>query len=260
MNSVVTIVLLISRQEYLHKVFSYLELMNCDSNKTNLIAIVDGNDQLFVDSRNRVEMSKFSNRLCVKYVNNDKVIPDVIFARRLRISDIHNQLKQYIDECDFIFGIEDDTLVPKNALLNLLRDYTLKPYAGFIEGVELGRWGVYYVGGWKSDDIYKSTKLSSVMPPNDPRTLQEIDAGGFYCFMTRRDTYLSHKFDTFENNSLGPDVNFGMTLRKEGFMNYIDWNINCIHINKDKNISYPKMTPQQIEFIKKNNTWSYIVK
>lgn len=260
MNKTVTIVLLISRQEYLHQVFAYLELMDCDNDNTNLIAIVDGDDRLFIDARNKVELSKFASRLCVKYVSDDKLVPNVIHARRLRIASIHNQLKTYIGKCDYIFGIEDDTLVPKYALKNLLNDYTLNPYAGFIEGVELGRWGVYYVGAWKFDDIYKTTKVTSMMPSGDSPLLQEIDAGGFYCFMTRRDTYINHEFDTFENNTFGPDVNFGASLRKQGYMNYIDWSIDCIHRNKDKSISYPKMKPEKIEFVKKQNIWSYSVK
>jgi hypothetical protein len=41
----------------------------------------------------------------------------------------------------YVFLIEDDGVLPPDALSRLLADYKAHPYALFIEGVELGRWG-----------------------------------------------------------------------------------------------------------------------
>jgi hypothetical protein len=43
--------------------------------------------------------------------------------------------------CEYVFLIEEDGALPPDALSRLLADYKAHPYAGFIEGVELGRWG-----------------------------------------------------------------------------------------------------------------------
>ena len=61
--------------------------------------------------------------------------------RRRRIAAIHNEIHKLIKPCEYVFLIEDDGALPPDALSRLLADYKAHPYAGFIEGVELGRWG-----------------------------------------------------------------------------------------------------------------------
>jgi hypothetical protein len=58
----------------------------------------------------------------------------------------------------------------------------------FIEGVELGRWGVPYVGAWRADDVYEPTKFESAMPQEGPTagSVEEIDAGGSTATSLRR--------------------------------------------------------------------------
>jgi Lsr2 protein len=55
-----------------------------------------------------------------------------ISSRRYRIVDIQNEAKQYLPGCDFIFGLEDDTIPPPHALRQLQRDYAVYPYAGLM--------------------------------------------------------------------------------------------------------------------------------
>jgi hypothetical protein len=256
----VTIVLPVSRSDYLLQVFTALEMMECDESKTTLLVIVDGDATLFVDVRNRVELSKFSERLCVQYNSKKPVKKYSVPHRRKRIADIHNFAKQYIGKSDFILGVEDDTLIPPHTLDRFMQDYAEKPFAGFIEGVELGRWGVYYIGAWKFDDVYEPTTVTSQLGLDEELSpLQEIDSGGFYCFLTRKEVYMDHEFDTFENGTLGPDVNFGISLRREGYMNYIDWRVNCIHRHGDLNIRMPKYSPQQVRYTKTKDKWTYKV-
>jgi hypothetical protein len=156
-------------------------------------------------------------------------------------------------------SIEDDTIVPPQALNMLLQDFRENPYAGFIEGVELGRWNDTYVGAWMADDIYEPTVIKTIMPPEDRATnyLQHIDAGGFFCFMAKRETYVDHNFDTFQNNGMGPDAEFGISLRQQGYSNFIDWRIQCIHKNGDEDISMHTHIPIQVGFEKRRTRWSY---
>ena len=244
-----------SRATYLDKVFAALEFLDCDSAQTNLLVIVDGNDNLFLDARNRTELSKFASRLCVKYSSKLEKSENNIFLRRERISDIHNQLKQYIGDCDFIMGIEDDTVFPDFTMKLFLQDYMLNPHMGFVEGIELGRWSYPYIGAWRADDVYEPKKIQSIMPEDDSEPLSQIDAGGLYCFMTRRGTYMGHTFETFDNNSFGPDVNFGMNLRRKGYSNFIDWHINCTHMSESGNIVLGSDVPRRAIFTKGSEYW-----
>lgn len=254
MNTV-TIVLPVSRDEYLPRLFASLEMLTCDRNKTNLLVIVDGKTELFVKVRNLVQETKFREKLCIYFKSEHEIKHFDIGQRRLRISDIHNEIKQHLWNCEYVFGIEDDTLVPTNALDKLLKDFLIYPHAGFIEGVELGRWGVPYVGAWRSDDIYDPKEIKSILKKEQ---IEPIDAGGFYCFLSRLDTYESHDFKPYQN-VLGPDVNYGMALRTQGYENYIDWSIGCIHLNKDKEISLFNTSPRVITFKKNNKRWSQII-
>lgn len=249
----ITIVLPVSRAEYLDRVLGSLELLECRAENVNIIAIVDGDDKLFVQTRNKIQDLKFNERLTVKYKNPKPVTKFDIYARRLRIADIHNHIKQYINPCEFIFGVEDDTLLPQNALQEMTTTYLDHPRAGMVQGVEMGRWGVPYVGAWKADDIYSPTVIESL---DLGEGVEPVDCGGMYCFMTRYETYMAHEFKTFQKNSLGPDVEFGLELRKAGYENYVNWNVKCSHINNDKIISFKNTVPKKV-IIKKHNTKWY---
>lgn len=261
-SSTVTIILPVSREEYLNRIFASLELLDCSGVTTNLLVIVDSKDEnLFVKTRNFVEESKFKERLCVLFEDSDGD-KDSILVRRLRISAIHNQfkkelniLKSKLDIVHYVFGIEDDTLVPEDSLKKLLKGYSLNKGVGFIEGVELGRWGATYVGAWKCDDIYNPTRILSLSEQEASGGLQAIDSGGFYCFLTKLDTYLEHEFKPYENNALGPDADFGLSLRRNGYQNYIDTSIQCVHLDGENRIFYPKDKIQQIEVYKIGQSW-----
>jgi hypothetical protein len=51
-------------------------------------------------------------------------------------------------------------VLPGEALIRPLADYGVIR-SGFIEGVELGRWGIPHVGAWRSDDVYDMQWLES---------------------------------------------------------------------------------------------------
>jgi len=83
--------------------------------------------------------------------------------RRERIANIHNQIRGLIsDDTDWIFSIEDDGILPENALSWLVNDVQNYPAVGLVTGVELGRWGVPYVGAWRVDDVMKARKITSM--------------------------------------------------------------------------------------------------
>lgn len=246
----VTIIMPVSRDYYLQRIFAQLELLECDASETNLLTYVDGDLELFQKTRNFTVNSKFRERLSVY---RKRGVPNVgsIKRRRQRIADIHNEMKDIIDSCDYIFMIEDDTLIPTNALNNLLIDYADYPQAGFISGVQIGRWGYKHIGAWTVDDIYFPNKVTSI---KDGQETIEVDASGFYCCLVKRDIYHSHVFKPFQD-ILGPDVDFGIEIRKLGYKNYVDYQIKCKHLTKHGEISFLNSDVMQVEFNRENDKW-----
>lgn len=251
----VEIILPISRSEHLPTLFAQLEHMDCDPNQTSLLCYVDGDMALLQQTQTFVDHAKFINKRCIQRVQ-DTLKPSKFSTteRRLRISKIHNELREFIGDCDYILGLEDDTIPPTNMLKRLLHDYALYPYAGFIEGVELGRWGFPYVGAWRTDNVYDVTNIKSCLPlplyqTDDYNhikqgvTIEEIDAGGFYCFITKCEHYIKHEFKPYGRDVLGPDVEFGLNLRREGYKNYIDWSLICKHMRSDGSALELGITP-----------------
>lgn len=240
----ITIVLTVSRLDYLEKVITAIELLECDEKTTNLFCIVDGDEKLYLRARNLVSETKFAERLTVRAELDDNRSDINVDVRRQRIADIHNQAKTYIKHTNgYVLSIEDDTTFNKNALAKLLDVANRNRAFGMAEGVELGRWGVRYVGAWKADDIYKTKELKSVIninpiPLGQPPT--GIDAGGLYFALIRADLYKQHEF--FSNNGLGPDVNFGLEIRRLGYENFIVWQVPCSHYTKINGVE-TKITP-----------------
>lgn len=253
---ITTIFLSVSRSHLLDRLFAQLELMDCDAGLTNLLVYVDGPDKkLFEKARNLTIQSKFKERLCIQ--RKTKALSSGLDRRRFRIATIKNESKELIGECDYVFSLEDDTLPPTTALKRLQRDYTLYPHAGLISGVALGRWHIPHVGAWQVDDVYEPTKITSVMPG---RAAYEVDAAGFYCYLTKREYYVNHLYEPFQD-TLGPDVTFGLWLRQHGLKNYVDWDVKCSHFTEptrktpSHDVSLSNTDPVQVTFTKLGKRW-----
>lgn len=246
----VTIVLAASRIDYLTKVITNLELLECNAEDTNILCIVDGDNQLYIRARNLIAGTKFRERLTIKSVNEGLPSKLDISQRRRRIAAVHNQAKKLIAHTDgYVLSVEDDTLIPPNALNELLKVAISNRAFAMAEGVELGRWGVPYVGAWIADDIYDVKQLTSVKninPVLEDVKPTNIDAGGLYCALIRTDLYKQHEF--YSSNGLGPDVNFGIENRQLGFENFIVWQVPCVHLYQDAGLE-KRLSPSEISKI-----------
>lgn len=223
----VTTILPVSRTDYLDRV---LESLLKQTKKTdNLLVIFDGTDQEFIEARNKIVELDIDNIICISSNNPRKAY--AIPERRIHIVNNHNQAREVIQDCDFVFSIEDDGVLPENALERLYGLMTRDSDAGMATGVELGRWGVPYVGAWKVDDPDDPKLLTSMENKCQSDLVEEIDACGLFCALIRSDLYKQHEF--FTHNGLGPDVNLGLFIRQQGYKNYIDWNIPVTHITSN---------------------------
>lgn len=242
----ITIVLTVSRLKYLEKVITAIELLECDYELTNILCIVDGDQELYLRARNLVNGTKYNERLTVRADLDDNRSTFDINTRRKRITAIHNQARTHIKHNNgYVLSIEDDTTFRPTALKKLL-DVALRTRAfGFAEGVELGRWGVPYVGAWRADDIYNVSELVSVENINPVPIGQKpsnIDAGGLYFALINAELYKQHTFTC--DNGLGPDVNFGIECRQLGYENFIVWQVPCKHYTEQMGKSLV-ITPDQ---------------
>lgn len=248
----VTIVLPISRADYLKKVFDCLELQDTRDHDINLLTVVDGH-RIYEQARNLTQQTRFNQRLCVEYKDQDRMKPFNIAHRRKRIAKIHNFAKDKIQDCDYVFLVEDDTTFKPDTLKKLLQNYADLPYAGLIQGVEVGRHGINHYGVWNFDDIYEPTQIKS---SDKQAGLKECDAGGLYCALIRRDNYIKHEFKPFEGNGLGPDVDFGISLRRQGLKNYTNWGITCNHHVNSGVID--TTNARTVTFARKDKRWRQI--
>lgn len=226
-----TFLLTISRDEFIDEFLTSIELIKCDQNKIRVVAIIDGDASLYLKVRNKLVTMKYNNALTIQYVSKKPKLNFDVLSRRYRIADIHNFSREYVKDAEYVLTLEDDTIVPINVYEKLHKHYLDNPYAGFIQGIEKGRWGIEYLGAWKADDIYNPTKITSM---DLSENIQEVDSGGFYCMMTKSEYYINHEFKPFDENGLGPDADYGISLRQLGTINYTDFSIRCIHKSKDK--------------------------
>lgn len=255
----ITILLTVSRFDYLEKVITAIELLECDRMTTNFLCIVDGEDDLYLRARNLVSDTKFNERLTVRAVLDDNRSRLNVETRRKRIAAIHNQARNLIQHTTgYVLSIEDDTTFNPLSLRRLVDVASRQRAFGMAEGVELGRWGVPYVGAWRADDIYDTKELKSIeniypVPIGQPAT--NIDAGGLYFALINADLYKQHIFTC--DNGLGPDVNFGLENRRLGYENFIVWQVPCTHYNSvmGKEITLnPSDKTTIVTLTKQNNT------
>jgi hypothetical protein len=77
-------------------------------------------------------------------------------------------------------------------------------------------------------------------------------AAGLYCSVTKAEHYLQHIFKPF-GDILGPDVDFGIALRQQGLRNYIDYSVDCAHLNGEQVFTLKNSNPVKITFINKSD-------
>lgn len=241
MDTKVTIVLPLSRKHFIPKIFAQLELLNCDVESTHLLVMVDGDADLINTVGVALAASKFKQK---RAVPTKLGVPSMsnLKMRQHRIADIHNLAKNHLTHSNgYVFLIEDDTVFTSSSLQVLLSAYADYPHAGFISGLQVGRHGYLHIGVWTVDDIYHPSKITSIMPKKDAhlaqaRIVSPIDAAGFYCMLTKVSTYTKHNFVPFEN-ILGPDTEYGISLRQQGYQNYCIQNLQCGHMTRKETIT-----------------------
>lgn len=213
---------------------------------TNLCIIVDCDEPYIANMCKKFAEDKGYRSFHVK-INSDWHPNEVrLSIRRMRVADVKNQSKDLINLTDgeYVIGLEDDTVFDRdpNWLLRLLETLTFDTDIGFVEGVQMGRWGANMLGVWRFDDAQNPKQVKTLLPISSEdmqkSPLQDITAGGFYGYVTRRDLYLNHEYYTSSAQPWGPDVNYGVWVKQQGYDCFVDWSILFGHKDFSKTL-YP---------------------
>lgn len=250
----ITIILPISRTDYLRPVFNCLAELEKPED-TELLIITDGDESLTRAVDRRLDSINFKRIRVASFGDKPE---EHIHQRRYRIAAIHNKAKRFINyQSEYVFLIEDDTTYPSNTLTKMLEVIKLSSDYAFVEGVELGRHATKYIGAWHCDDVFEPVHILSTMPTYE-NAIEAIDAGGLYCCLVDADEYREHTFGPFvkeDIKGLSSDLNFGLWLRRKGRMCLLDWSIHCDHIGDKGSVNLGNTKPVQVVFEKVANRW-----
>lgn len=196
----------------------------------------------------------FSEATVIK-TKNRSVHEHNVNYRRLRITDVFKLAQKNIPEgIEYIFCLEDDSLIGEDTLLNLINGYKLYKWQGvnigLFSGIQVGRWGIKMVGGWLADDV-NDPKCLETIPYKQELNVEEVDASGFYCFITEARLFREANFCY---NEFGPDINFGLELRRKGYRNFIDRSIIAGHVAYP-GVLVPDNDCKVVKYLKINNEW-----
>lgn len=215
-----------TRIEMVNRWFANLRSTDLVPANTNLALTVDvgGEEGQKIYARimsNLNEMPAFGRFIITR--NDDHEVPLAsIPLRRKRIAEVHEQAKAAIANLDgeFVLGLEDDTVFEGLSVERLWTKARLDG-VGFVTAYEAGRWHNKIIGVWNFDDVHTPRQCWTLLPD---KGFEEIDAAGWYCYLTRKDYFLEAPYSTELWQPWGPDVNYGLWLRKElGLKNYVDW-------------------------------------
>lgn len=205
------------------------EAVEHDPALTNLCFVIDVNEPYILNMLKKYAKRRGYRSFHVK-INEDNYPNEVrIAVRRQRVAEVHNQSKDLIAKTDgdIIIGLEDDTDMSRlPSFERLYKPLLQQESVGFVEGVAMGRWGASIIGAWDSDDVFRPKEVKTMLPPTDstlPHGYQDITAGGFYGYATRRSLYMNHEYHSSSAHPYGPDVVYGFYVRQQGFRCLVDW-------------------------------------
>ena len=232
------IILTLSRPYAIERLVSELQAL-IKPEGTSLLVMADLTPQDFITARNAFNSIEGFDEMLVQHFRppnkfGREIKEDEAVIRRVRISDIHNEAKQYLWHGDYVLVVEDDDIIPPDSLSKLLETLQSNPDAGAITGWQVSRHNFPFCGIWSIDNLERPSKISSVLP----NETDEIDACGLYFMLVKQGLYGKHHFRPM-SNFLGPDTEFGWQLRKAGHKILVNWDAPIPHINNKTGEAVP---------------------
>jgi len=188
----------------------------------------------------------------------DETPAEGINERRKRIVENHTFLTEIVNEeqPDLVWQVEGDSWFEPDTLERLLAHHKKMSMEnanlGYVSGVQVGRHGLYTLGAWQfeEDGGFHSLDFKA-------KGLQSVDATGFYCLLAETDVWLKGT-PHWTNEPYGPDVNFGLSLKNQGFDIFADPELHIGHIYKNGIIKPTSLSTCNVRFFERNNRWEYV--
>lgn len=259
----VLIVLPLTRRWAIEMQAKQLAALNHESLNASLLVNIDTDD--FNAAKVVEAFEKYEVTIPYHIHQTKKFAPQEVrvFARRDRIRDMLNDLKDTIrkkqmDKHEFVFIVEDDTMIEAGALQRLVADYRELTAAGvpigLVQGAQVGRHGIRMIGAWRMNDLENPTTMSTI-PYNRNALFEKIDGGGLYCLLTPMKLFLEHTF-YWTAECFSVDVTYGIELRKKGYTNIIDWSVVAGHADQHGKVLVPNENCTVAEYkLADNGIW-----
>jgi len=161
-----------------------------------------------------------------------------------RIMSNMRLVREFTKESDIVLMVEDDTIIPPNALIKLYNKIKSDKKIGCIQGVEALRnaGGHGPCGAWRLD-IEKGIVKRKLGLGAKKSGIEQIDGGGYYCWAFRQKAIQQIKFRAdIDNGWCGPDIWTWYDIGQNGWKALIDWSIWCIHLEEDLTTITPEKT------------------
>lgn len=172
------------------------------------------------------QLSKQTMQPDIATIEIDADPAEGINERRKRIVENHKKLVHSVrkEEPDLVWQIEGDSVLPEDCLERLYNHWDLMKAKdfGFISGIQVSRHGIRCIGAWHVADDKES--FHSV--DHNRTGIVRINAAGFYCLLSP--VWLEGEC-SWNDERWGPDVNWGLSLQKKGYKNYVDMDLEIGH-------------------------------
>lgn len=254
---VITLFCAFSRSWVLDRWLKNLSKLNYNPKLINLAFIIDIDDPWIA-----TKLGQLSDKYRAFTIEiNREWHPNEVrpIERRKRIAEVKNQSKKMIKGLgsEYVLGLEDDTVFDGLDIKRLLKPFDDFPSTvGMVGGVQCGRWHMKMLGVWEFDNI-DNPKEAITLLPSPQGGFEEVDAIGFYGYLTTKELYLEVPYQ-YNGEPWGPDVGASLWLRKNGFHNFVDWETKYGH-NDGNQILFPDKNLVQYKLKKINDIWMPIV-
>lgn len=171
-----------------------------------------------------------------------------------QIDDLRNQIAEDGKQYDYVFSVDSDIVIPKNALEKmLLADKDI------ISGLYIQR-----IPNTHTLEVYMDTQSGGVtnIPYEyiDGRKLVEIAACGMGCCLIKSEVFRKmatphffYKSAIDHANTVSEDVYFCLKARSIGFKVWADESIRCEHIGQTKFLVNPTKKISNLDIISKQD-------
>lgn len=182
---------------------------------------------LAVPSARYVEVECFESIYNLKKPKGCKI--DLFIPNNYSIDVSRNIIVRYAQEngYDYIFWVDDDIILPENALTRLLshnKDIVAGVYLYKVIGNKKAVAKRYIPN---KDDTYEDIEISEIKAHKD---LMKVDGFGFGCVLTKTEIFNKIQYPYFIYTlEMGEDIYFCRKAINSGYELYLDTEILCGH-------------------------------